>query len=132
MLNVINDTKLRKIIKSARNRTESYHQLQRSIRKVYSGTFKGRKIVSNAISNQASRLVANCIIAYNAMVLDRLYQRLCVTVGDKKARMIMAKISPIAWQHLIFTGRYHFKDQEGKIDLGALIAFLEEKLRNLM
>ncbi len=112
------------------NRTESYHQLQRTIRKVYNGTFKGRRIVSNAISNQASRLVANCIIAYNAMLLDQLYQRLCITMGDEKAKVLMSKISPVAWQHLIFTGRYHFKDQEGKIDLSRFIAFLEQKLCN--
>jgi TnpA family transposase len=130
VLNVVNDTHLRKVIKTARNRTESYHQLQRTIRKVYSGTFKGRKIVSNAISNQASRLVANCIIAYNAMMLDQLYQRLCVTDGEERAKTTMSKISPVAWQHLIFTGRYHFKDQEGKINMGVLIAFLEKKLRN--
>jgi hypothetical protein len=33
------------MIKSARNRTESYHPLQGVIRKVYSGVFKGRKTV---------------------------------------------------------------------------------------
>jgi len=130
VLNLINDSRLRKVIKTARNRTESYHQLQRTIRKVYSGVFKGKKIVSNAISNQASRLVSNCIIAYNAMLLDALYKRLCKAVGEEKAIAIMSKISPVAWQHLILTGRYQFKNQEGKIDLEELLTFLEKKLRN--
>ena len=50
ILNMINDINLRKDIKAARNRTEAYHQLQRAIRKVYNGTFKGKRIVDNRIS----------------------------------------------------------------------------------
>lgn len=132
VLNLINDLELRKVIKSARNRTESYHQLHRTIRKVYSGVFKGRKIVSNAVSSQASRLVANCIIAYNAMLLDQLYQRLCEKVGEEKAKTIMCKISPVAWEHIIFTGRYLFKDKGGQLDLDKFIELLEEKLKKSM
>lgn len=107
VLNLINDEEKRKIIKTTRNRTESYHRM---IRKVFHGAFKGRKIISNATSIQASRLVSNCVIAYNAMILDKVYQRLCEAVGEKKAKAILGKISPVAWQHIIFTGRYHFKD----------------------
>jgi len=98
------------------------------IRKVFHGAFKGRKIISNATSVQASRLVSNCVIAYNAMILDKLYQRLCATLGEKKAKAILSKISPVVWQHIIFTGRYHFKDQDGNIDFDKLIAILEKKL----
>lgn len=132
VLNLINDIELQKVIKSARNRTESYHQLQRAIRKVYGGVFKGRKIVSNAVSNQASRLVAICIIAYNAMLLDQLYQRLCARISERKAKAIMCKISPVAWQHIIFTGRYHFKEKKEPFDLDELIEILEEKLQKSM
>ena len=96
--------------------------------KVFHGAFKGRTIISNATSIQASRLVSNCVIAYNAMILDKLYHRLCATVGEKKAKAILSKISPVAWQHIIFTGRYHFKDQEGQIDFDKLIKLLEKKL----
>jgi len=66
------------------------------IRKVFHGAFKGRKIISNATSIQASRLVSNCVIAYNAMILDKLYKRLCATVGEEKAKTILSKISPVA------------------------------------
>lgn len=130
VLNLINDERKRKVIKTARNRTESYHQFHRMIRKVFHGAFRGKTIISNATSIQASRLVSNCVIAYNAMILDKLYYRLCATVGGKKAKAILSKISPVAWQHIIFTGRYHFKDQERQIDFDELIALLEKKLRN--
>lgn len=129
VLNLINDEKKRKVIKTARNRTESYHQFQRMIRKIFSGVFKGRRIISNAISHQASRLVINCVIAYNAMILDQLYQRLCVNLGEEKAKEMLRKISPVVWQHILFTGRYHFRNQKGEIDFEKLIAFLEKKLR---
>ncbi len=98
------------------------------IRKIFHGAFKGRKIISNATSVQASRLVSNCVIAYNAMILDKLYQRLCVTFGEKKAKVILSKISPVAWQHIIFTGRYHFKDRKNDFDFDKLIKVLEKKL----
>ncbi len=128
VLNVINDNSLRKAIKSARNRTEAYHQLHRTIRKIYGGVFKGRRIVDNAISSQASRLVTNLIIAYNTMLLEEVYQRLIKRVGEDKAKAIMAKISPVAWQHILFTGRYDLLSQRGKINLDNLVVFLEKKL----
>lgn len=128
LLNVINDGPLRKVIKTARNRTESYHQLQRTIHGIYSGVFKGKRIANNAAIDQASRLIANFIIAYNAMLLNEIYLRLIKKVGKKRADEILAKISPIAWVHIIFTGRYDFRNDRGGIDIDKLIAILEEKL----
>ncbi|WP_445375920.1 Tn3 family transposase [Photorhabdus tasmaniensis] len=49
VLNLIDDMQLRKAIRSARNRTEAYHQLQRNIRKTYHGVFQGKRIVENRI-----------------------------------------------------------------------------------
>ena len=39
-----------------------------------------------------------------------------------------ARISPIAWGHLTFTGRYNFKNIINKINLEKMIDSLEEKL----
>lgn len=128
VLNLINDVSLRKVIKSARNRTEAYHQLQGIIRKIYNGVFKGRKIVDNEISNQASRFVTNCIIAYNAIILDNVYQDLARKHGEEKAKKMLAKISPVAWRHILFTGRYNFLNRKGGIDIRAIAKILEESL----
>jgi hypothetical protein len=54
------------------------------------------------------------------------------TVGEEKAKVIMCKISPVARQHIIFTGRYHFKDKRDLLDLDKLIELLEEKLKKSM
>jgi TnpA family transposase len=128
ILNVINDVHLRKVIKKARNRTESYHQMQRAIRKVHKGIFGGRKIVDNAICTQASRFVANCIVAYNTMLLNAVYLRLVKKIGEEKAKEIMRKISPVAWRHFIFTGKYRFTDTQFEIVLDEFVDMLEQKL----
>jgi adenine-specific DNA methylase len=130
-LNLIDDEQKRKVIKSARNRTESYHQFQRRIRQVFGGVFKGKRIVSNAVSMQASRLVSNCVIAYNAMLLNQLYLKLCASIGEEQAQITLSKISPVAWAHIIFTGRYHFKDYDNKMNFEKLLTLLEKKLKKL-
>ena len=80
----------------------------------------------------ASRLVANCIIAYNAMLLNAVYLRLVQKFGEEKAKKIIGKISPVAWQHLIFTGRYRFTDAKNNIDLEQFVEMLEKRLGEIM
>ena len=123
---------LRKAIRTARNRTEAYHQIQSVIRKIHSGVFRGRKISSNALSSETSRLVANVIIAYNAILLDRLYNKLCLKHGEKVAKRVIAKISPVAWAHLSFTGRYKFKNKQYNLHLEEMLAVLEAKLEKML
>jgi TnpA family transposase len=109
VLNLINDMQFRKALRTARNRTESYHQLQGFIRKIYHGIFKGKKIIDNRVSAHAARLIANCIIAYNSIILNAVYEKM---VKDGVAQEIIdefCRISPIAWIHILFTGRYSFK-----------------------
>jgi len=76
VLNLIDNMALRKAIRTARNRTEAYHQLQGLIRKIYRGIFKGKKVVNNQVSAHAVRLVANCIIAYNTIILNTIYEKM--------------------------------------------------------
>ncbi len=56
VLNLINDMTLRKSIRTARNRTEAYHQFQILICNVYRGALREKKIVDNRIITQASQL----------------------------------------------------------------------------
>ena len=132
ILNVINDMHLRKVIKSARNRTESYHQLQRAIRKVCSDMFKGRKVIGNQISCQATRLVANFMIGYNATLLNGVYLRLVKKVGVNKAKLLMSSISPVAWPHILFGGRYYFRRGTDKVNLDSIITELEARLHKVL
>ena len=129
ILNLIHYMNLRKVLKTARNRTESYHSLQGLIRKVYNGIFKGKKILNNRISAHATRLVANCIVAYNAIILNSIYVKMIKYGASKEVLKEFCRISPIAWSHLVFTGRYSFVKNDGKIDIALLVEKLEEILR---
>lgn len=129
VLNLIDDMQLRKTIRSARNRTEAYHQLQSSIRKTYRGVFQGKKIVENRISAHAARLIANCIIAYNSMILNAVYVKMITSGVDQKIIDEFTRISPIAWTHTLFTGRYSFKKSNGNIDVEAMAKILEDHLK---
>ncbi len=129
VLNMIDDMGLRKAIRTARNRTEGYHQLQGEIRKIYRGVFKGRKIANNRTSAHAIRLVANCIIAYNCIILNNIYEKM---VKDNVSQEIIdefLRISPIAWIHIAFTGQYNFKKSNGNIDVAAMVEALEQHLK---
>lgn len=129
VLNMIDQMPLRKALRTARNRTESYHQLQGIIRKMYSREFKGKRIVDNRVSAHASRLVANCIIAYNSIILNTVYEKM---LNDKVSQDIIdefARISPIAWSHILFTGQYNFKKNSGNIDLQEMARLIEKHLK---
>ncbi len=40
-----------------------------------------------------------------------------------------ARISPIAWGHIAFTGKYNFKKSDGDIDVNAMVSALEKHLK---
>ena len=128
VLNLIDNIKLRQAIRSARNRTESYHALQGTIRQIYHGIFKGKRIVDNNVSAHAVRLLANKIISYNATILNIIYERLIAAGVSKSVIDNFIRISPVAWEHISFTGRYNFTKDNSIVDLEKIFKLLEEKL----
>lgn len=128
VLNLIDSMLLRKAIRNARNRTEAYHQLQRLIRKIYSGIFKGKKIVDNRVSAHATRLIANIIIAYNSIILNIVYVKMVKENVAQEVIEEFARISPIAWTHILLTGRYSFKNSSG-INVAAMAELFETHLK---
>ena len=129
VLNLIDDMVLRKAIRTARNRTEAYHQLQGVIRKIYTGVFKGKKIKNNQVSAHAVRLVANIIIAYSAIILNAIYEKMLKEGVSQAIINKFARISPIAWAYIIFTGKYNFRKSDGCVDLDAMVSALEKHLK---
>ena len=132
VLNLIDNMQLRKIIRTARNRTEAYHQLQGMIRKIYHGIFKGHKVVDNRISAHATRLVANCIIAYSSIILNTVYEKM---LKDGVAQDVIdefARISPVAWIHILFTGRYTFLKNTGNKILKQWLKYLKNILKQCL
>lgn len=129
VLNLIDNMSLRQAIRAARNRTEAYHQLQGLIRKIYRGVFKGRKIVNNRVSAHAVRLIANCIIAHNGIILNAIYEKMLDEGVSQEIINEFLRISPIAWAHIAFTGKYNFKKSNGKIDITSMVEAMEKHLK---
>lgn len=129
ILNLIDNMGLRKAIRSARNRTESYHQLQGTIRKIYHGVFRGKKIVDNRISAHATRLVANCIIAYNSTILNMIYETMLASNATEKELENFGRISPVAWIHILLTGKYNFSDSNAEIDIQKMANILTRTIK---
>ncbi|MGP2518172.1 Tn3 family transposase [Yersinia sp. 2545 StPb PI] len=73
-----------------------YHQLQSNIWKTYHGVFQGKRIVENCISAHAARLITNCIIAYNSMILNSVYERMVSSSVSQEIIDEFTRISPIA------------------------------------
>lgn len=117
------------LIRTTKNRTEAYHQLQGLIRKIYHRVFKGKKRITNQVSAHAVRLVTNSIIAYNAIILNILYEKMQAEGVSQTIIDEFVRISPIAWAHIAFTGKHNFKKSKSGVDLDTMINELEKHLK---
>ena len=72
---------------------------------------------------ECSRLIANCIIVYNASILSRLLEHQERT-GDTEGAQATKKICPIAWQHINLQGRFEFLKTPDALNLDAIIRTL--------
>ena len=128
LLDFIDDDILRSQIRKALNRVESYHQLRRAIAKVHSGKFRGQTILENEVWNQCSRLLANSIILYNAIILDKLLAE-CIAQGNIEGINYLNSISPVRWEHINFIGKYVFLQGKSTINIEDIIAQLQKNLK---
>jgi TnpA family transposase len=94
LLNFIDDTKMRSHLRRVLNRIEDYHKLCRAISRIGGSKLRGKNTLENEIWNQCSRLIANCIILYNVMILDKLYDEY-KKMQDTVSLELLKKISPI-------------------------------------
>jgi TnpA family transposase len=105
----------------SQNRVESYHNLRASISRAGGGkSLLGRTDLEMEISNQCGRLIATAIIYYNACIHTRLLDTTDAS-NKKQLNFLKKKISPVAWQHLHFTGNFTFYNKHNKIDIDKLI-----------
>ena len=121
-LEYIRSPELQRNVHRSQNRIEAYHQLRSTIAQV-----AGRKqLIGNTeldifLTNQCGRLLALVIIAYNSILLSAVLDR-HRAAGDAAAIARLRKISPVAWQSILFLGRYLFRGPRQPIDVDALIA----------
>ena len=125
-LKYIDSISLQRHVQKALNRGESYHKLHKAVSFANFGKLRFKTEGEQQIWNECGRLIANCIIFYNAMILSNvlLYQ---VEKGDAAAAAALEKVSPVAWQHINFYGRYEFTKSVQTIDIDAIV---QELVRN--
>lgn len=124
-LKYLRDPQMEHNIWRTRNRIESYHQLRTAVAKVGGKKeLTGKNDIETEISNQCGRLISNAIVYYNSAILSRLLERLAVE-GNAKGIEVLARISPVAWQHIFRNGHYTFQSSNEIIDLDALVAGLK-------
>jgi TnpA family transposase len=125
LLDYIDSPPLRRNVQRALNRGENYHKLRRAVSYANFGKLRFKTEQEQQLWNECSRLITNCIIYYNASLLSKLlvYKE---TIGDCQGAALLKHISPVAWQHLNFYGRYEFSNRPTLINMDAIVQELAQ------
>ena len=120
LLDYIDSLSLRRHVQSALNRGENYHQLRRAVSYANFGRLRFKTEAEQHLWLECSRLITNCIIFYNASLLSNVL-RFKEEQADPQHIAQLKHVSPIAWQHINFYGRYSFATQPPLIDVSSLV-----------
>lgn len=121
LLKFINDPRIRKNVRRALNRGEAYHKLRRAIANVHGQKFRGKNAQEIEIWNECARLMTNCMIYYNAKILNALLEKL-QREGNEKLIEALKYISPVAWININLYGFYSFEEEQlAQIDVEYLV-----------
>ena len=125
LLNYIDSPPLRQHVQRALNRGENYHQLRRAVSYANFGRLRFKTEHEQQIWGECARLITNCIIYYNAMLLSNvlIYKE---RGGDAQGAALLKQVSPVAWQHINLYGRYEFSKSPEIIDFDAIVRELSQ------
>ena len=124
LLQYVDSLTLRRNVQRALGRGEAYHQMRRAVSFANFGALRFRTEGDQQIWGECSRLLTNCIIYYNAVILSRLLEAKQAE-NDTVQVERLARVSPNAWRHVNFQGRYAFRQTQPAPDIDELV----EKLR---
>ena len=108
----------------ALNRGESYHKLVRAVAYANGGKLRVRTDQEQQLWSECSRLLANCIIYYDACILSELLERAERRQDYQRADAIK-RANPASWKHVNLYGAYSFLDIGDGVDLQELVNLLE-------
>ncbi|MCC3901767.1 Tn3 family transposase, partial [Bacillus thuringiensis] len=117
-LEYIDSLSLRQNVQKSLNRGESYHKLRRSVSYANFGKLRFKTEQDQHIWNECSRLLSNCVVYYNASILSNLLIKSKDTGFEMK---MLQYISPIAWQHINFYGRYEFSKSPTVVNIEEIL-----------
>lgn len=118
LLDYIDSLPLRRNVQRALNRGESYHKLLRAVSYANLGKLRFKTEQEQSLWGECSRLLANCIIFYNASILSNMMEYRENTGQDSDE---LKQISPVAWQHINLYGRYEFNKNSESINMDEII-----------
>ena len=127
LLSFVDSSALRQNVQRALNRGENYHQLRRAVSYANFGKLRFKTEDDQQLWSECSRLLTNGVIFYNAMILSRLlaYKE---ASGDTVGAELMMHVSPVAWQHINFYGRYEFTKGPEAINVETIVEALAQQL----
>lgn len=123
LLEYLDSPPLRQQVQRALSRGENYHQLRRAVAYANFGKLRFRTEHDQHLWGECSRLLTNGIIYYNASILSNLLA-LKEAREDTEGMALLARVSPVAWQHINWYGRYEFRKPLAAIDMHAIIQAL--------
>jgi hypothetical protein len=98
-------------------------QLCRAISHAGFGKLRFKTEYEQELWAECSRLIANCIIFYNASILSRLLEHQERT-RDMQGAEATKKVSPNAWQHINLQGRFEFQKAPDALNVDTIIRAL--------
>ena len=123
LLSYVDSLRLRRNVQRALNRGESYHKLVRAVAYANAGKLRVRTDLEQQLWSECSRLLANCVIYYNACVLSQFLE-----YAEREKNIELAdrikQISPVSWKHVNFYGKYIFRDDGEVVDLDQMVSRL--------
>lgn len=120
LLDYIDSPPLRQNVQRSLNRGENYHQLRRAVSYANFGKLRFKTEHEQQIWSECARLLTNCIIYYNARLLSQVRDSK-EAAGDVHGAALLTQVSPIAWQHLNFYGRYEFRKGPEAINMEEIV-----------
>lgn len=125
LLDYIDLLTLRHNVQRALNRGESYHQLRHAVAYANFGKLRFRSEYEQNLWQECSRLLTSCLIAYNATILSDLLLH-HQAAGNLQQVYLLQRVSPVAWQHINFYGRYEFNKPPEIVDVPSLVEQLAQ------
>jgi Tn3 transposase DDE domain len=126
ILNYINSLTIRQSVQKALNRGEAYHKLKRAVFHANQGKFRVKTELEQNIWSECTRFLANSIIFCNALILSALLLQ-AENAGKLEETNLIKRISPIAWRHVNFLGRFEFQNRHNHINIDKIINHLQRE-----
>jgi TnpA family transposase len=126
LLDFLDSASLRQNVQRALNRGENYHQLRRAVSYANFGKLRFKTEDDQLLWSECSRLITNAVIFYNTMILSRLFAHKEAN-GDTAGMALITQVSPVAWQHINFYGRYEFIKEPEPINVEAIVETLAQR-----